>query len=234
MSDEQGIERGQIRASGQTAATEEARDEADAITEPHDDAVLPEERERTFRNPGFSRMRTEWNSEDHAVIQHAKGVVEGRLLENFSDAYQVMYEVYDLVRTPLTDDKGVIETDQWGFTLWARNPSGSYEEDWSRLTSKERQNLLFTITTRIFDWEQRAADAWGEAMFAKAQFEEQFAIGFDEPEKATVDHRRARANLAARDERYFAIFLTLYSRKADAVVRTMSLLGQRLKDSMGA
>ena len=232
---ERGIEPGQIRAHGQTAATEEALAESEQMLEPGEDAVLPEERTTAFRNPGFARMRTDWNHGDREVIRHAQDTVEGRILANFEDVYQVMYEVYDLVRTPLVGPDGQVQRDKWGFTLWKTNTSGSYEEDWSRLTGKERQNLLFTITTRLFDWEQRAANAWGEAMFAKAQFEEQFAIGFEEPEgKVTVDDRRAHANLAARDERYFAIFLTLYSRRADALVRVMSLLAQRLKDTMGA
>jgi hypothetical protein len=235
MSDGRGIEPGRTRASGETAADEEARAEAQEMTEPPDTDVLDEERRRTFRNPGFARMRTDWNSADREVIRHAQDIVHGRIIANFQDAYQVMFEIYDLVRTPATDADGVVQTDQYGFTIWKRTSTGSYEEDWSRLTGRERQNFLFTITTHLFEWEQRAADAWGEAMFAKAQFEEQFALGFEAVQgKATVDDRRARGNLASRDERYFAIFLTLYSKKAEAVVRTMGLLGQRLKDSMGA
>lgn len=230
-----GIKSGEMRASGQTAANEEAKAEVESLTEPPETEVLPEERGRSFRTPGFSRMRTDWNRDDRMVIRRAQESVEGRILANFEDAYQVMYEVYDLVRTPqVNEETGEILKDKWGFTLWKKNVSGSYEEDWTRLTNKERTNLLFTLTTRLFEWEQRAADAWGEAMFAKAQFEERFAIGFDEPMAGTVDDRRAHANIEAREERYFAIFLTLYSRKADALVRTMGLLGQRLKDSMQA
>lgn len=230
-----GIKSGAIRAHGESAASEEAKAEVENLTEPPETDVLDEERKRTFRTPGFSRMRTQWNSADRQVIQHAQSVVDGRILHNFEDAYQVMHEVYDLVRTPeVNPETGEILTDQWGFPIWKKTNTGSYEEDWSRLTKRERENLLFTITTRLFDWEQRAADAWGEAMFAKAQFEERFAIGFDEPMSGTVDDRRAHANIESREERYFAIFLTLYSRKAEAVVRTLSLLGQRLKDSMQA
>ena len=230
-----GIKSGEMRASGQTAANEEAKAESESLTEPPETEVLPEERARSFRTPGFSRMRTDWRGDDRAIIRRAQDAVEGRILTNFEDAYQVMYEVYDLVRTPAVNEgTGEVLKDRWGFTIWKKTVSGSYEEDWTRLTSKQRSNLLFTITTRLFEWEQKAAEAWGEAMFAKAQFEERFAIGFDEPMSGTVDDRRAHANIEARDERYFAIFLTLYSRKAEALVRNMNLLGQRLKDSMQA
>jgi hypothetical protein len=222
-----------MRASGESAAVEEAKAETEQMDQPIETEVLPEERGRSFRTPGFSRMRTDWRSEDRTVIRHAQDTVEGRILANFEDAYQVMHEVYDLVRTPEVDlGSGEIRTDRWGFPIWKKTVSGSYEEDWTALTSKQRQNLLFTLTTRLFEWSQRAADAWGEAMFAKAQFEERFAIGFDEPMSGTVDDRRAHANIESREERYFAIFLSYYSRRADSIVRVMSLLGQRLKDSM--
>ena len=227
-----GVKSEQVRASGKTAAEEEAEVESESMTDNMDDRVLHEEREKTFRTPGFARMRTDWLSPDRAIIQRMQASVDGRILHNFQDAYQVMYEVYELVRTPKLDDDDEVVRDQWGFPVWVQTPSGSYEEDWTRLTSKQKENLLFTITTRLFDWEQRAADAWGEAMFAKAQFEERFAIAFDAPMSGTVDDRRAAGNMDAREERYFAIFLTLYSRKAEAIVRTLSLLGQRVKDSM--
>lgn len=227
-----GIKSGKVRAHGQSAAIEEAKDEVEKMTEPPETEVLPEERARSFRTPGFSRMRTDWRSEDRPIIDRAIAAVDGRILANFEDVYQVMYEVYDLVRTPLTDDDGVIQTDRWGLTVWRKSASGSYEEDWSRLTLREKERLLFTITTRLFDWSQRAAEAWGEAMFAKSQFEERFALTFDEPMSGTVDDRRAHANKEAADERYFAIFATWYSRRADALVKSMETLAQRLKDSM--
>lgn len=214
------------------AAAEEAKAEVEEMDQPPETEVLPEERARSFRTPGFSRMRTDWRSEDKPIIQRAMAAVDGRILANFEDVYQVMYEIYDLVRTPLTDEHGVIQTDQWGFTVWRKSASGSYEEDWSRLTLKEKERLLFTITTRIFEWSQRAAEAWGEAMFAKSQFEERYAVTFDEPMSGTVDDRRAYANSHAADERYFAIFASYYSRRADALVRSMEMLGQRIKDSM--
>lgn len=227
-----GIKSGQIRASGEKTADEVAKEESEELDEPIN-PELPEEREKQFRTPGFARMRVDWRSDDWLIIERAKTAVDGRIIDNFRDAYQIMYEVYDLVRTPQVDpETGEILTDEFGFTLWQQTPSGSYEEDWSNLTHKQKENFLFAITTRLFEWEQRAADAWGEAMFAKAIWEERFAIDFDAPMHGTVDDRKAKGNLGARDEKYFAIFLTLYSRKADAIVKSLDRLGQRIKDSM--
>ncbi len=222
---------GQTRASGMTVAEEVIRDEAERA---EDIAALemPEERERRFRTPGFSRMRTEWSTADRPVIQHALDVVDGRILQTFGDAFQVMSELFDIVRTAETNPDGSVRLDRFGFPVWKKLPSGAWDEDFSRLTTKQRENFLYQITTRIFDWEQRAANVWGEAMFAKAAWEERFSIGFDAPMAGTVDDRRDAGNLAAREERYFAIFTSLYSRRADAIVRSMTLLGQRLRDTI--
>jgi len=226
-----GVKSGQRRASGETVTEEVVREDSAHFDEPV--AVeLPEDRERKFRTPGFARMRIDWASQDRPIVVKALAAVEGRILHSFGDAYQVMHDVFEIVRTPEVTSSGEICRDQYGFTIWKRTVSGGWEEDYSRLTRQARENFLYQITTRIFDWEQRAADVWGEAMFAKAQWEERFSIGFDAPMSGTVDDRRAAGNLDARDERYFAIFASLYSRRADAVVRAMNLLGQRLKDTL--
>jgi hypothetical protein len=193
---------------------------------------LHEDRTRENRTPGFSRMRTEWESADAAVVASVMGIVQNRIVANFASAFAIMNELYEIVREPVYDGNGEILKDAYGFTIWRQTPSGSYMEDYSRLGHKERENLLFEITTNIFAWEQAAANAWGEAMFAKAQFEERFALTFqDTPgSRPTVDDRTQHARSEAREERYYAIFQSLYSRKADAIVRSMQLLGQRLKD----
>lgn len=192
------------------------------------------ERTRENRTPGFARMRTDWHGPDHEIIQNIMGTIERRILENFSDAYALMNEVYDAVRDPACDSNGEVLKDHYGFIVWARNPMGAPYEDFTKLTSRQKEDFMFKITTRIFEWQQRAADAWAEAMFAKAQWEEAFSNGFDSPAgRLTVDDRTQKGRLYSREERYFAVFLSAYSRKADAIVRSMELLGQRIKDSLG-
>jgi hypothetical protein len=192
-----------------------------------------EDETKEVKTPGFSRMRTDWYGSDAAQIQALKSIVDGRILNLYADAFVIMNEVYDLVREKQADENGVIMVDHHGFPIWARHPSGAYIEDFTVLTQGQKEDLLFRITTRLFEWKQTSADLWGEAMFAKAQWEEAMAIGFDEPPgKLTVDDRTQKGRLASREERYFAIFLSLISRRADAVTGSMELLAQRLKDAL--
>lgn len=226
-------ERGKLRASGATGADTEAHNAVAVLEEPVDQPA-PGEEKRTFRTPAFQRMRTDWRPADRLVLGNAQAAVRGRLLAIFPDAYETMSQVYDAVRTPEYHPDGETpKRDQFGFIVWARNPvTGSYDEDWSRLNRRVKEDLLFAITTRLFEWTQRAADIWGEAMMAKAQFEERYAVDFDKGMAGTVDDRKAAGTTGSMDERYFAIYVSLLSRKADALIRSMENLGQRLKDSL--
>jgi len=211
-------------------AVREASKDADKTAE----VRVHEDETKELKTPGFSRMRTDWYGSDAVQIQSLRAIVDGRILNLFSDAFVIMNEVYDLVReVEVNEETGEFQVDQHGFKVWARHPSGAFIEDFTVLTQGQKEDLLFRITTRIFEWKQTSADLWGEAMFAKAQWEEAMAIGFDEPPgKLTVDDRTQKGRLASREERYFAIFLSLISRRADAVVGSMELLAQRLKDAL--
>lgn len=193
---------------------------------------IHEDRTRENRTPGFTRMVTDWNGQDRTVVQTLTTIIDREIRKDFGDAFEVRNEIHLVARTPILDEDGVVMQNEFGDPLWERTQSGNFVEDWSGFGIKMREDFIFTIYGRMFDWEQRAQDGWGEAMFAKAQWEESFSVGFDMPEgRLTVDDRTHKGRLYARQERYMAIMKALYSRKADAIVRTMGLLGQRLKDT---
>lgn len=186
------------------------------------------EESKSWRTPGFQRMRLDWSSGDKDVLSRVKNTVDARLMREFKDAYQLMFSLYEIVRTPASDER-----DQWGHPIdWVRNDAGFPVEDYSKLTLREKENFLFGITTRVFTWSQLAVDAWTDAMISKAQWEERFSTGFTDPDKGTDAARTAAGRLDALDERYFAILLSSYSKKADALVRSLELLSQRLKDTL--
>lgn len=225
------------RASGETPASEVAHEQA---TDPRTDLETPAaadldvERQQMFEALGFSRMKLDWSGDGRAMMDRIKSAVDGAILRHFADAYAVMSDVYDVVREPAVNETtGEIQRDPFGFVIWRRSPTGAYMEDWSRLSIRQREDFLYRITTALFEWEQRAADLWGEAMFAKAIWQENFATAYDKPYSGTIEDRTARGNIESSEDRYFAIFLSLLSRRADSIVRTMGLLGQRIKDTLG-
>lgn len=230
-----------VQRGGTKSATERekrANDQADLaadeMDQPIDPAVLPEEREEWFQSPGFRRMKTEWSGDDKSQLQRVQGAIDRRVFDTFQDAYIVISDLYDVIREQeVNEATGEILKDSYGFTVWKRHPvTGVHIEDWTRLTYAQRDNFLMRITTALFDWEQRSVDLWTEAMFSKAIFTEHHAIEFDTPMAGTIDDRNAVANVKAADSRYFALMLTAVSRKAEALVRTMTNLQLRLKDTI--
>lgn len=223
------------RASGKTGATEEGEKQADDATGEPKSEDLDVEREEWFRAPGFQRMKTAWEGDDKRQMDRVQGAVDRAVFETFQDAYAVMSDIYDVVREPEIDENtGEIRLNPAGFVIWKKNPlTGAYYEDWSLLTTRQREDFLFRITTSLFDWEQRAADLWTRAMFSKGMFVERFSIEYDAPMHGTIDDRNARGNVEAAEERYFALMNSAISRKADALVRTMTNLQLRLKDVLG-
>jgi hypothetical protein len=219
------------RASGQTTAEEVTREEAKTAFE-QVTPELPDERERKFQTPGFARMKFSWSGADAAIIGALHDMVEKQIGERFADAYAIMFELYSLVRTPEVDDQGAEVVGGDGWPEWQRTETGRYDEDWTRLTHRQRERFLFQLTTRLFEWEQTQAEGWAESMFAKGLWEQAFSQGFESIEnpRATVDARTARGKIEARESHFLAIFKTYYSRRADAVVRSMQRLEQRLKD----
>lgn len=220
------------RKSGLTAGEEAAREASDDAETPAE--VKDELATKTkFRHPNFSRIRTDWRGDDAVVMATVMSAIDKRVMENFKDAYQIMHDLFLIVREPeIHSVTGEVRLDGNGWPIWKRTASGSWVEDFSKLGHTERDNFLFSITTRMFAWEQSAADAWSEAMLAKALWEEAYANAFDDPMAGTINDRDAFAKKDVAEDRYFAVFVSAYSRKADAVVRSMTNLALRLRDTL--
>lgn len=193
-----------------------------------------EDETRELKTPGFSRMRTEWSKDDNGKINDLRMIVDKQILRLFPDAFVIMNDVWEIVREQeFSPETGEVKTDWHGLPVWRRTDAGSYIEDYSLLTDRQKENFLFQITMGLFEWKQTSADLWGEAMFAKAQWEEALAWGFSTPTgRLTVEDRTQKGRIHSQDERYFAIFRTLLSRRADAIVNSLELLGQRIKDTL--
>jgi hypothetical protein len=216
------------RASGSTGGETEAK----ALSEANMEPLTPSAPERRrFASPAFQRIRVVWEHEDAETVSRLKAAVERRMADEYADAYRVLNDVWDIVRRPKLDGDGDPVRDLHGMVVWEVDRYGRHLEDWTNLTMRKREDLMYSITTHLAVWEQQAADAWSEAMFARARWEEEFAVNFDEAPglKETVDSRTQYAQRHAADARYFAVFLAAYSRKAEALVKSIERLSYRLE-----
>lgn len=204
---------------------------------PGEETAAPDiapDRARALRGTNLSRMRISWSPQDRLVMAAVRDTAERYLREVFAPAFEVMDSVWSRVREPVWDDEHDCPMrDAYGGIQWKRGVTGRPLEDWTRLGDKERERALYQTLSVLFELEQIAGDLWGEAMFAKAAWEHKFADAFQAPEgKLTEADRTAAGRRGSVEERYFAIYRSWLSRRADAIIGTIRLLNQRMKDTI--
>lgn len=212
------------------------REESRNLDEPME-VDLHEDRTQEFDRVGPSRMRTDWRPEDLEALEGLEAVVEREMLAHFAGAYQIMNEIFEIVREPHLLTGGEIATDNYGFTIWARTDFGDFVEDYTKLSRKDLEHFLFKISVRLFEWEQAAVKLRSRSSFARALYERAMAQGYQDSRTQggkTVEDRTQAGRLASQDPRLFGIFQTSMSWQADAIVRSAQLIGQRLKDVLSA
>lgn len=184
----------------------------------------------------LSRMRTDYRPGDEAEVMGVINLADGIIHRTFPDAFLLLNDLYSLVRKPVVDEStGEISTDVYGWPEWQRLPSGAYDEDYSRLTNREKEDLLLRITTLLVEWGQQYARLRGTAQLMRVRWEEAMATGFIAPTgRATVEERTQRGRAFAVEDRYRAVFRSAVQQQAEQLIRSLELLGQRLKDSLTA
>jgi hypothetical protein len=194
---------------------------------------IPPDRTRQFRSVNFSRMRTTWSDDDRIKIEEIRRLADEAVFRTFYDAYELLDRIRMAVREPQCTDDGEVLRDKRGRPLWQLNERGVPAEDWTKMTDRQRLMFLYEIVTHLFEWTQRSEAVWMDAMFAKGLWEEAFAFGFSaqRDKRLTIDDRTQFGHIASMEQRYFAIFQSALSRRAQAMVRSLGLLEQRLKDT---
>lgn len=197
------------------------------------------DRARQFAGPGLSRMRTDWPAADRAKLGEIEFITRRQLQERFKGAFDLMDQIFLAVREPAMED-GRIRMGIDGRPRWVCDEHGNPVEDWAGLGDEQRKRFLHAITVHLFEWQQVEADVWGEAMFAKVAWEEKFSNGYlalpgwEGKNKPTIDDRTQTGVKNSIEERYFAVFCAVLSKKAEAVVRAMIRIQKLLETSYPA
>jgi hypothetical protein len=211
---------------------DDATAEEPMVSDPHPD--------RTHENTraGFSRMRTNWVGDDARMIMELETLSDKIIRRRFAVAFAVIERIRAHVRTQAVSTRtGELLVYEDGTPQWEKDEYGVPVEDWTMLADRDRDALLFTIATHMFEWELAKGNTWFEAMVAKGQWEEIFSRGYTAlPDhvvsgKPTIEDRTHHSQKNAANERYFALFESSLSRKADGVVRAMAGLQKVLENT---
>lgn len=200
----------------------------DATAEDGLEPDLTPDRTRQFTHVSLSRMRTEWPEADKAAIQSLMYHADEAIKEKFGVALAIIERLRRHVRMPLADGDGVLLTYDDGTPRWETDEFGVPVEDWGRLNDGDRLNLMGTISTHLYEWEMLNVSDWGEAMFAKVDWELAFSRGYRSMPghqvsgRPTIDDRTQYGHFYSGESRYFGVYRSILSRKAEVVVRSMT------------
>lgn len=204
---------------------------ADATREEPLQPDIPPDRTKMFRHTSFSRVRKDWIGDDAITRDKIHARAEEIIQAHFRVAYWVMREIHRHVRRPVVDPgSGEIKAYSDGSPMWECDDRGIPVEDWGLLDNTVRSDLLYVIVTHMFEWEQDAAMLWADAMFAKVQWEEAFSGAFINipgsqlSGRPTIDDKTQHGHNYSAQERYFAVFQSALSRRAEALVKSMDRL----------
>ena len=183
------------------------------------------DRMRTFSRTDFSRMKLTWTADEQLVMEEVRAQSDKIIEAFFREAFDVLEDLYRHVRKPKASlTTGEVRKDVYGRTVWETDEHGHPIENWLALGDRERENALYRITVHLHEWEQTAAKLWTDAMFAKGLWEEAFSHAFFGAPggRPTVDDRTQYGRKSSMESRYFALFRSSISRRADAVIRSMT------------
>jgi hypothetical protein len=195
------------------------------------------DRTRQFTHVNFSRMRTGWQGDDAETVQVINAVALDIVRKRLPVAFALMNQVYKAVRQPETDGDGVVLVNPDGSPRWVLD-EGVPVEHWEDLGDRERRRFLGIIVSHMFEWELAAAELWGNAMYAKGIWEEMFADGFTAipagvvSGKPTIDDRTQWGHKNAARDRYFALFRSGISRRAEGILKAMKGLEYHLRETL--
>jgi hypothetical protein len=202
---------------------DDATAEEPMASDPHPD--------RTQENTraSFSRMRTGWVGDDARMIMELEALSDQIIRRRFAVAFAIIERVYAHVRIQAVNKAtGELLVYEDGTPQWEKDEWDAPVEDWAMLGDNDRSNLLHTIAVHMFEWELAKGNTWFEAMVAKGQWEEIFSRGYTSlpghvaSGKPTIEDRTHHSQKNAAQERYFALFESSLSRKADGIVRAMT------------
>lgn len=185
--------------------------------------VDPEVEEPTVEGgdrPLDVRLHIDWEDDDKKALDFIVGKIDADIREQFAQAFAIEEKMLEKTRTRLPAYAG---------GGWLRNPDGSYVEDWSQITLADMEKFVQEASAWAFFGTQASIDAYAEAVFAKYTYDDAYDRAYSRQTSGTIGDKQARAKRATQEERWRALYKTLYQRKAREVVERLDAHVRRVE-----
>lgn len=154
------------------------------------------------------RVALEWDEEDAEAIEFIKGEIEKLMAREFSQVRNSMERLMEKVRVPYPDGTPGYVTDQDGVPLL----------DWDSMSYRELES--FAIESKVVSYavQSKLSDKYIDAVFAKFTYDDAYDKAYTSQLSGTIGDKTAKAKRRTMDERWRALFRSLYHKRAQAEI----------------
>ena len=166
------------------------------------------------------RLSIEWDESDQEAIDFIKGKIEEGIRREYAQVFAEEEHLLAKVRIP--NPPGSVPG-------WQRNPDGSYLEDWGRLTVKDMEMFIHAASSEVFFSSQKVINDYAEAVFAKFTYDDAYDVAYSSQLSGTIGDKTARAKRRTQDERWRALFKTLWYKRSQELLSKLEAHVRRVE-----
>lgn len=155
------------------------------------------------------KVKMDWTAEESSIVDEIKRSIDERIRAEYAQAFAIENKLLSKVRTLVGYGPDA---------HWSMMADGSYVESWERLTMSDIEQFIQAASAEAFFAGQRVIDDYAEAVFAKFSYDDAYDHEYSSILNGTVNDKTAKAKRKTMDDRWRALYKSLYYKKAKEVV----------------
>lgn len=210
-------------------ASQFQQDQSEGLREAYEELAEEDTLTRDSRRSIFTKINFKWKAEDKNALTQVRAAV-GRMMESlFSETYSIIDELYGSVRVPVTNEHGVVATDEEGRYIWQKDDRGRLIEDWSLLDGMDIEKSLLDLERVKLLVSTQVSELYAEALFAKNIYDDRWHDEYESMLDGTQGDRSARAVRNSSEEKYHSFFRYLLWERANTFLKELQNLMRLLE-----
>ena len=163
------------------------------------------------------RLAIDWDEDDQAAVDFISGKVDELISREFGEVRRLTKELME---------KTCVES-PYG-SGWALGPDGHILQDWGRLTYSDLEQFVMAGSVAVYTSQAKLEESYQQAVFAKFTYDDAYDKAYTSQLSGTIGDKTARAKRRTMDERWCALFKTLYQKRARSEIEKFETLVRRM------
>lgn len=190
--------------------------EAPSVTEV---AALTVEEDEPLQARTDVRLSIDWGEDDRDAIDFIKSKVDELVAKDFGGIRNLAAALREKAYVPYPPHLGP------GYQTY---PDGTIMQDWGRVSTDELEKFVLNGSSEVYFAQQKLENNYAEAVFAKFTYDDAYDKAYTSQLSGTIGDKTARAKRRTMDERWRALFKTLYHKRAKSEVDTFETFVRRV------